>query len=234
MATVTRLWDPGRNKYVGTRTERTITEIYLVRGFNCHNPAVAQGKPGLPVYGAAHTDIAACKVTRREVVSFAPDACIATINYSDNPDYTMAVDGAAVTTYDMMGRTERQYWDILTNAAIGADNEGYEVYRPYMEITYDHLESSINVGTIMSLTGRTNNGSYKGYAAGTLLFLGARARSEGSNWKVTYHFLVDSDIHRASWRPYTESESGGEVVRTYGAEVFATVYPSGTFSLLPI
>lgn len=242
--TVSRKWGPGETTYDETWTERRISENWLVEGTveadDCENPSVAQGLAGVPQYLDAHPDIAACFVIERKAVALTPNphgSTVVTVTYSDNPSKTLTVDGAATTTYDMMGKTERQPWDIVTTASIGADNEGAEVYRPSLSLTYEHLESSVSAN-IYALTGTTNNALWKGFAAGNILFLGARARSQGSNFLTTYHFLYSPIAHVVLWRPYTESTQvvGGvdKVIRVYGAEQQSIVYAQSNFALLPI
>ena len=212
----TRELNNGFPKFSGLREEIRITDRYYIQGTlasdNAQNPVLARAFAGVPQYGDVHPDYALAKVVERNIVNFGPMSSQATITYSDNVTYNMELDGAAVTTYDMSGRTETQPWgldeiDTVNHiyAAIGSDNEGAQVFRPALSITFEHLESNVDT-VIYDLTGRVNAAAYKGFAARTLLFVGAVARSEGGSWRVTYSFLYSSIAHVAIWRHYIDRE----------------------------
>ncbi len=234
MATVTRQLKT--TKYVGTGQELVCTDVYLVEGCDCGNPFIAQSKTGdgLPYYRDFHPDILTARVIRREAVYHSPNSSMVTCTYSNDPSKYLETDGAAVRTYDLMGRTERQPWDIVTEEAIGANFEGAEVYRPALQVTYEHRESTIDPNTWYSLTGKTNDDTWKGFAQGTMLFLGARARSDGGAWNVTYMYLYHPNFHLVTWRKYTDLPVGDEIVRTYEPEQESIVYEQGDFDDLPI
>ena len=216
-----------------------IIRTYLVDGL----PIVAKADGALPALGAADPDVAACKCVERKVVVVVPGlapSSTATLTFSDEPAASRPIDGAATVRLDMLGRTQRQYWDIGTPAnGIGINHEGVDAYRPYMDITYEHLSSSVPTSDILGLTGRVNDASYKGYAGGTLLFLGALAeQTGGAKWRIEYHFLYNPGGHQASWRNWSEddaTEGAKKIVRRrYGDANGGTIYLTGDFTDLPI
>jgi len=83
------------------------------------------------------------------------------------------------------------------------DNEGnvngVDIAMPVMNFSEPHYFSPGRVSTsykkrIAELTGCVNNGSFKGYAAGEVLFLGAsgsrRGKSSKDYWEITFKFAV--------------------------------------------
>jgi hypothetical protein len=224
--------------YEDDRNETRITECYFVDG----KPAVAQADAALPAKGAAHGTLTDCFVVNRRITTRGEGSdSVAIITYSNAPERYVGTgsDDDPVLTLDMIGRTEKQMWDITDpTAAIGANNDGIEVYRPHHEIVYSRRESSIDSRMIRALTGTVNAREYKGCAAGTLLFLGARAERRGASvWRTEYHFLYNEDGHQASWRPYEDTDdptNDNQQIRTYGAEETATVYAQGNFDRLPL
>ncbi len=239
---------PAGSKFSATRAEITLTERHLIKGDttddNAQYPFVAQGVAGVPQWNDPHPEYAPAKVIDRKFINFSPVSCIGTFVYSDNANANLVLDGNSVTTYDMSGRTEIQPWDLNTisttenvHAAIGANNEGAQVYRPSLSITHETLQSSVDVD-IYGLTGKINDAMFKGFAMQTLLFVGAVARSEGSAWRVTYTFLYSPISHLVLWRNYRDDivkEEGKDVTkRVYSGVVHdARVYETGPFNLLP-
>jgi len=231
-----------------TNPDKTvIVEEWEVTG----KPVAARLDGVLPAAYSAHPQVAACKLIDIHLALWDKDAARgvglvntrATLTWSDEQLKAQEVDGTAIVTIDMMGRTVRQYWDLDDpTRGIGANHEGADRYTPHEEIIYEHLESSVTETVIRQLTGRTNAAIYKGYPAGVLLFMGARARSEGAGkWRVTYHFLVAMDAeygHLALWRPYVEKpgtgNEAGQVTREYKAQEDARIMEAGDFTLLPI
>lgn len=87
--------------------------------------------------------------------------------------------------------------------AIEVDNEGnvngVDIAMPVMNFSETHYFSPGRVSTsykkrIAELTGCVNSGSFKGYAAGEVLFLGAsgsrRGKSSTDFWEITFKFAV--------------------------------------------
>jgi hypothetical protein len=83
--------------------------------------------------------------------------------------------------------------------AIGVTPDGVEgvditvpVYQ-FSETHYlpDSLVTPTYKATLFALTGRVNDGTFKGFAAGECLFLGATGSKRGSgDWEITYRFAA--------------------------------------------
>ena len=87
--------------------------------------------------------------------------------------------------------------------AVEVDNEGnvngVDIAMPVMNFSETHYFSPGRVSTsykkrIAELTGCVNSGSFKGYAAGEVLFLGAsgsrRGKRSSDYWEITFKFAV--------------------------------------------
>jgi hypothetical protein len=91
--------------------------------------------------------------------------------------------------------------------AIEVDNEGnvngVDVAMPVMNFSETHYFSPDRVSTsykkrIADLTGKVNSGSFKGYATGEVLFLGASGSRRGKRstdyWEITFKFAVSPNV----------------------------------------
>ena len=224
-------------------TEYRLTEVYIIEGDpgdDAEYPAIAKDAAGLPVYLDVHPEFAGTYVVSRDISNYGPTSCKATVVYSDNWWSTLVTDGASVLSLDMMGKTVRRYVGIDGVTGIGqirgdegALPEGAEVYVPNLRISYEHRQSTVDIN-IYLLTGYLNNAIYKGFAARTLLFLGASARKERGAWVVTYQFLYDPFEHRAYWQVFAGEIVGGGYETTPGALQSTAIYNEGNFSLFPI
>jgi len=106
--------------------------------------------------------------------------------------------------------------------------------------------------TISELTGCTNNATFKGWAAGEVLFLGAQgSRKAGGDWTVTFSFLmeknqtnldigdvlnIDKQGHQYLWVRMSpkDDETAKQRVRRPTAVYVETVYEPADFSGLGI
>lgn len=104
--------------------------------------------------------------------------------------------------------------------------------------------------TIRSLTGKTNNATFKGCAAGECLFEGARGTRRGSGkWSILFGFAAEPNVTGLTvgtvtgiakkgweylWCRYADFDSGGQMARKVTCVVVDRVYDSGDFSLLGI
>lgn len=91
--------------------------------------------------------------------------------------------------------------------AVEVDNEGnvngVDIAMPVMNFSETHYFSPGRVSTsykkrIAELTGKVNSGSFKGYAAGEVLFLGASGSRRGKRstdyWEITFKFAVSPNV----------------------------------------
>jgi len=88
--------------------------------------------------------------------------------------------------------------DIL-GGAIGYDGEhvqGVDITIPVFNFTETHfLPNSVVTnaykGNIFQMTGKTNSGGFRGFAAGEVLFLGAAGSKRGEDdWEITFRFAA--------------------------------------------
>jgi hypothetical protein len=78
--------------------------------------------------------------------------------------------------------------------------EGVEITIPQFEFTETHRFTDAQVTgayrqTLFTLTGRTNNATFKGFAAGEVLFLGAQGSKRGNElWSLTFRFAASKNL----------------------------------------
>jgi hypothetical protein len=144
--------------------------------------------------------------------------------------------------------------------AIGVthDNvEGVDITVPVYNFSETHYLADATVtpsyrGTLFNLTGKVNNGSFKGLAAGECLFLGASGSKRGEDdWEITYRFAASPNrtgisvgpITVASkkgweylWVRYADEEDAGSntLVKKPIAAYVERVYEEGNFAALGI
>ncbi|MDD5597633.1 MAG: hypothetical protein PHV82_06795 [Victivallaceae bacterium] len=107
------------------------------------------------------------------------------------------------------------------SGAIGYDGEdvkGVDVTMPIMNFSETHYLKPSKVTTkykktIGELTGSVNNGAFKGYTEGEVLFLGAsgsrRGDSSSNLWEVTYKFAVSANRKSIKVGDLTVTEKKG-------------------------
>lgn len=149
------------------------------------------------------------------------------------------------------------------NGAIGvtADGvEGVDITVPVYQFSETHYlpASQVTQGyksTLFNLTGKVNNGSWKGFAPGEVLFLGAsgsrRGTSADADWEITFRFAASpnasgisvgpiSGISKKGWEylwvRYADAEDAGSqaIVKRPVAAYVERVYDEGNFSALGI
>lgn len=148
------------------------------------------------------------------------------------------------------------------NGAIEVDNEGningVDVTMPVLNFTETHTMSSSRVTTsykknVAALTGTVNRSSFRGFAAGEVLFLGAsgtkRSRKASSPWEITFRFAVSPNRSGLSvgkikvsskkgwdylWTRYEDkvSDDKKNMVKAPSAAYVERVYPQGDFGNL--
>lgn len=149
------------------------------------------------------------------------------------------------------------------NGAIGvtADGvEGVDITVPVYQFSETHYlpASQVTQGykaTLFNLTGKVNNGSWKGFAPGEVLFLGAsgsrRGTSADADWEITFRFAASpnasgisvgpiSGISKKGWEylwvRYADAEDAGSqaIVKRPVAAYVERVYDEGNFGALGI
>ncbi len=133
--------------------------------------------------------------------------------------------------------------------------EGVDITIPVFNFTETHyIAASLVTGTykltLFALTGKVNNGTFKGFAAGEVLFLGAPGSKRGDDeWEITFRFaaspnvtgLVVGDLEAIDkkgweylWVRYADAENEKVLVKQPAAVYVEKVYESGNFSGLGI
>lgn len=148
------------------------------------------------------------------------------------------------------------------NGAIEVDNEGnvngVDVTMPVLNFTETHTMAGSRVSTsykktIASLTGTVNRSSFRGFAAGEVLFLGAsgtkRSKKLGAPWEITFRFAVSPNQSSLAvgklkvsnkkgwdylWVRYADkvADNKKNVVKEPVAAYVEQVYPQGDFGNL--
>lgn len=135
--------------------------------------------------------------------------------------------------------------------------EGTEIIVPKYSFSETFFfDSSVVDGafkaTIFSLTGTVNNGTFRGFSAGEVLFEGVRGSRRGTGkWELTYHFSASPNVTGLTvgtitgiakkgweylWVRYQDFDdaTGGFAVKRPVVVMIERVYDSGDYSLLGI
>ena len=133
--------------------------------------------------------------------------------------------------------------------------EGTDVTIPVYNFTETHYIPIASVNgaykaTLFGLTGRTNNGGFKGFAAGEVLFLGASGSQRGEDdWEITFRFAASPNVTGLSvgdisginkkgweylWVRYADAEDENVLVKQPIAAYVEKVYDEGSFAGLGI
>ena len=148
------------------------------------------------------------------------------------------------------------------NGAIEVDNEGnvngVDVTMPVLNFTETHTMSGSRVTTsykknIAALTGTVNRSSFRGFAPGEVLFLGAsgskRSKKLSAPWEITFRFAVSPNQSSVSvgklkvsnkkgwnylWVRYADkvADNKKNVIKVPVAAYVEQVYPEGDFGNL--
>lgn len=147
-------------------------------------------------------------------------------------------------------------------SAIGVTNdrvEGVDVFAPKLEFSEVWPRAMVNlayVKTLRYLTGRTNVATFRGFAAGEVLYLGGTGQASAAPdsgpypWKVTHKFSVGENLYDVVvssvlgvpakkaweylWCAYKNDVNVNQWVQTATAAYVERVYKEGDFSNLEI
>ena len=188
----------------------------------------------------------------------------------DNPDTD---DETSSFAFDTGGGTMHRNQSLKTvakvpndapdfNGAIEVDNEGnvngVDVTMPVLNFTETHTMAGSRVTTsykksVAALTGTVNRSSFRGFAAGEVLFLGAsgqkRSRKASAPWEITFRFAVSPNQSSLSvgklkvsnkkgwdylWVRYADkvADNKKNVIKEPVAAYVEQVYPEGDFGNL--
>ncbi len=163
-----------------------------------------------------------------------------------------------VQRYGASGTTAPDFKGAIGVTADGV--EGVDIAVPVYQFSETHYLPATHVtqsykGTLFSLTGKVNSGSWKGFNGGEVLFLGAsgslRGTSADSDWEITFRFAASpnasgitvgpiSGISKKGWEylwvRYADAEDAGSqaIVKRPVAAYVERVYDQGNFSALGI
>jgi len=206
-----------------------------------------------------------------------PDACIwsGTVRYARSSQDSEPPDtGDSAFSFDTGGGTQHITQSISTvnkyapagktapdfKGAVGVTHdsvEGVDITVPVYNFSETHyLADGVVTGgyksTLRSLTGRVNNASFKGFAAGEVLFLGASGSKRGDeDWEISFRFAasenrtgltvgdiggIDKKGWEYMWVRYADAEDSAAkaIVKKPVAVYIEKVYEEGDFSGLGI
>jgi len=162
---------------------------------------------------------------------------------------------ATVSRYAPAGKTAPDF-----RGAVGATHdsvEGVDITVPIYNFSETHyLADSVVTGsykaTLFDLTGKVNNASFRGFAAGEVLFLGASGSKRGDDdWEITFRFAgspnktgltvgditgIDKKGWQYMWVRYADAKdaTAKAIVKKPVAVYIEKVYEEGNFSGLGI
>jgi hypothetical protein len=137
----------------------------------------------------------------------------------------------------------------------GDSVEGTDITVPVYNFTETHYITDAAVTgayklALFQLTGKVNNGTFKGFAAGEVLFLGASGAKRGTDdWEITFRFAASPNVTGLSvgpitgitklgwdylWVRYTDTEDENVLVKQPIAAYVERVYEQGNFASLGI
>ncbi len=169
---------------------------------------------------------------------------------------------ATVASYAAPGTTAPDFQGAIgVTAEVGGSVEGVDIVVPVFQFTETHVFADAAVTdaykiALMLMTGRVNSDMFRGFAAGSVLFLGAAGSkrgpaSGGGDWDITFRFAVSvnlssivvgpiTGINKKGWEylwvRYEDAEDGAAhaIVKRPVAAYVERVYTELPFSSLGI
>lgn len=201
------------------------------------------------------------------------NACIWDVRVTYTRKTTPEVDGSTIN-FDTTGGTQHITFSKYTRSqtadpmgpgvidnknAIGVTSsggtltvEGVDITVPVYSWTETHkrTDANLNQSAIYNLTGKVNNATFKGFAAGEVLFLGASGqRNKDNDWEITYKFAaspnktgiaignitgIDKKGWDYLWVRYEDDAQAHGLTKTAVCAYVEVVYDTGTFADLGI
>lgn len=133
--------------------------------------------------------------------------------------------------------------------------EGTDITVPIYNFTETHYIPVASVtgaykAALFALTGRTNTGTFRGFAIGEVLFLGASGSQRGEDdWEITFRFAASPNVAGLTvgtitginkkgweylWVRYADAEDQNVLIKRPIAAYVERVYESGDFAGLGI
>lgn len=215
--------------------------------------------------GEAPTILESLIPSFRTTEQLSNDIWVVSATYSGNPKPSAAEDQGTLS-FETVGSTQRITQSLETVAsagavatklagAIGYDGEnvqGVDIVTPQLTFSVSiEMEDADkpSLSTLYQATGTVNNATWRGFAAGEVLFLGVRGTRKlyGDVWDLTFDFSaipnetgivigdlapVDKKGHEYLWVQYGAAVDANLLVQTPIAVYVEKVYKESNFDLL--
>ena len=263
-----------RDQTVNAKGEVTEIEIpYLVFGAEDEDAALSAARSKAASHSISGMVLDSLEVTERINDDTWKVKAIYEAEDGETPDNPDTDDETSSFAFDTGGGTMHRNQSLKTvakvpndapdfNGAIEVDNEGnvngVDVTMPVLNFTETHTMAGSRVSTsykksVAALTGTVNRSSFRGFAAGEVLFLGAsgqkRSKKASAPWEITFRFAVSPNQSSLSvgklkvsnkkgwdylWVRYADkvSDNRKNVIKEPVAAYVEQVYPEGDFGNL--
>ena len=263
-----------RDQTVNAKGEVTEIEIpYLVFGAEDEDAALSAARSKAASHSISGMVLDSLEVTERINDDTWKVKAIYEAEDGETPDNPDTDDETSSFAFDTGGGTMHRNQSLKTvakvpndapdfNGAIEVDNEGnvngVDVTMPVLNFTETHTMAGSRVTTsykksVAALTGTVNRSSFRGFAAGEVLFLGAsgqkRSKKASAPWEITFRFAVSPNQSSLSvgklkvsnkkgwdylWVRYADkvSDNRKNVIKEPVAAYVEQVYPEGDFGNL--
>jgi hypothetical protein len=224
----------------------------LIGAFLTSNLPAQYGDLFLESYHLVHLGGGVWEATAR----YAPPVLETTFSFETGGGSQHIVQGIAnVARYAAPGGTAPDFHGAI---GVSADSvEGVDIQVPVYTFSETHIIPKDLVTqayklSLFQLTGKVNNGGFKGFAAGEVLFLGASGSKKGfDDWEITFRFAASPNainlnvggitgIAKEGWQylwiRYEDAEDvpSKTLIKRPSAVYIEQVYFYGDFSLLGI
>lgn len=204
------------------------------------------------VQGQAPTTFDGMALRSIQVEQVANDIWTGTVEYTPSELLPPPEFSGYLTTFSTTGQTENVQLalsqtktslvtafaapDFGNNINVDGDNtpQGVDIVVPKFEWSETHyIANSVIPGTgnawlslIHNATGKTNNASFRGFAIGSVLFLGANGakRPEQDDWEVTFSFVASPGVTLTLPNYDASGEPDGTVSVTKGGHEYVWFY----------
>ena len=263
-----------RDQTVNAKGEVTEIEIpYLVFGAEDEDAALSAARSKAASHSISGMVLDSLEVTERINDDTWKVKAVYEAEDGETPDNPDTDDETSSFAFDTGGGTMHRNQSLKTvakvpndapdfNGAIEVDNEGnvngVDVTMPVLNFTETHTMAGSRVTTsykksVAALTGTVNRSSFRGFAAGEVLFLGAsgqkRSKKASAPWEITFRFAVSPNQSSLSvgklkvsnkkgwdylWVRYADkvSDNRKNVIKEPVAAYVEQVYPEGDFGNL--
>ena len=263
-----------RDQTVNAKGEVTEIEIpYFVFGADDEDAALTAARTKAASHTVSGMVLDSLEVTERINGDTWKVKAVYEAEDGDTPDNPDADDETSSFAFDTGGGTMHRNQSLKTvskvpndapdfNGAIEVDNEGnvngVDVTMPVLNFTETHTMAGSRVMTsykknVAAITGTVNRSSFRGFAAGEVLFLGAsgtkRSKKASAPWEITFRFAVSPNQSSLSvgklkvsnkkgwdylWVRYADkvAENKKNVIKEPVAAYVEQVYPYGDFGNL--